>query len=301
MVKSNSVIAVFLSCLFYQSLSISEEQEEAAVILIKNPDATLTLSDFREVWSTIPEEVKNTKYRSVKELRQAIDQTYMTKVAQSRAIQKGLDKSPLVQADIANYIRNRLAEAEVDSVVEQSMRKNADFEALAKEYYLTHKDEFLTPAKVAARHILITPDEDEQQALQQIKEIREQIVQGKISFEDAAKQYSDDKGSAPKGGDLGAFAAGSMVKPFEEAAFSLKTGEVSEPVKTRFGYHLILVYNKEPSELISFEKVKQSLIEKQKSKLRQTLTTEYWLKIQADPEVFVDEAEIENFIKSVQR
>lgn len=103
-----------------------------------------------------------------------------------------------------------------------------------------------------ARHILITvkepgpdakPDEakkSDADALAKITKIQSDIKAGKIKFEDAAKQYSDD-GSKEKGGDLGPFMRGMMVKEFENTAFALKPGELSKPVRSQFGYHLIQV------------------------------------------------------------
>ena len=70
--------------------------------------------------------------------------------------------------------------------------------------------------------------------------MKDELAQGK-SFEELAKQYSEDTGSKEKGGDLGFFGPGKMVKEFEEATQKLKKGEVSEPVKTQFGYHIIKV------------------------------------------------------------
>jgi NIMA-interacting peptidyl-prolyl cis-trans isomerase 1 len=72
-----------------------------------------------------------------------------------------------------------------------------------------------------------------------VKSYREQIVQGKASFADLASKYSDCS-SAKRGGDLGSFKKGAMQKPFEEASFALKVGELSEPVFTDSGVHIIL-------------------------------------------------------------
>ncbi|GAB6419072.1 peptidylprolyl isomerase PrsA [Bacillus luti] len=87
--------------------------------------------------------------------------------------------------------------------------------------------------EIKASHILV---KDEATA----KKVKEELGQGK-SFEELAKQYSEDTGSKEKGGDLGYFTAGKMVKEFEDAAFKLKKDEVSEPVKSQFGYHIIKV------------------------------------------------------------
>jgi len=86
---------------------------------------------------------------------------------------------------------------------------------------------------VRASHILVDTKEE---ALQ----LKNDIESGKISFETAAQKYSKCP-SGQRGGDLGAFGRGQMVKPFEDAAFSAPVGEVTEPVQTQFGYHLIKV------------------------------------------------------------
>ncbi|MCW9130799.1 peptidylprolyl isomerase PrsA [Bacillus paramycoides] len=87
--------------------------------------------------------------------------------------------------------------------------------------------------EIKASHILV---KDEATA----KKVKDELAQGK-SFEDLAKQYSEDTGSKDKGGDLGYFTAGKMVKEFEDAAYKLKKDEISEPVKSQFGYHIIKV------------------------------------------------------------
>ncbi|PFC90836.1 peptidylprolyl isomerase [Bacillus anthracis] len=104
--------------------------------------------------------------------------------------------------------------------------------------------------EIKASHILV---KDEATA----KKVKEELGQGK-SFEELAKQYSEDTGSKEKGGDLGFFGPGKMVKEFEDAAYKLKKDEVSEPVKSQFGYHIIKVTDiKEPEK--SFEQSKADI------------------------------------------
>ncbi|MBR1753605.1 peptidylprolyl isomerase [bacterium] len=91
--------------------------------------------------------------------------------------------------------------------------------------------------EIRASHILV-------ETLEEAQKIKDEIEKGEKDFELAAAEYSlCPSGSA--GGDLGFFGRGMMVKPFEEAAFSLEKGVVSEPVKTQFGYHLIMVTDAE--------------------------------------------------------
>jgi peptidyl-prolyl cis-trans isomerase SurA len=88
----------------------------------------------------------------------------------------------------------------------------------------------------------------EADALKRITDARKRIVDDGEDFAEVAKEVSEDPGSAPNGGDLGCFGKGQMVPEFEEAAFGLEKGEVSQPVKTDFGYHLIQVYDTKPEE-----------------------------------------------------
>jgi parvulin-like peptidyl-prolyl isomerase len=99
--------------------------------------------------------------------------------------------------------------------------------------------------------------------------LRADIVAGKAKFEDVAKKESDDVESGKQGGELGAFGHGQMVPEFEAAAFSAKPGDVTQPVKTQFGYHIIKV---EEHTLTPFDQVKPALEKNLKQqKLRATL------------------------------
>lgn len=103
---------------------------------------------------------------------------------------------------------------------------------------------------VKASHILINQKPAEDQNLSEAARIYNDITSGKISFEQAAKQYSADPSNAPKGGDLGWFGKGAMVKEFEDASFNGKVGEVQKPVKTSFGYHIIKVTGKTNNKFV---------------------------------------------------
>lgn len=124
---------------------------------------------------------------------------------------------------------------------------------------------YVTPEERRARHILIQVAQDADaaevdKAKQTLLDIRQRIEKGE-SFADLAKQYSQDPGSAAEGGDLGFFGHGIMDPAFEESAFSLAKGELSEPVRSAFGWHLIQIEEIKPAQTKSFEAVHDQLLE----------------------------------------
>lgn len=126
-----------------------------------------------------------------------------------------------------------------------------------KKYYDDHKDEMKQTEQVKARHILIRLDEKadmkaQSAALKRIQEVQEKIRKGE-DFAALAKEYSDDPGSKSNGGDLGYFSKETMVPEFSKAAFSMKVGDVSDVVKTSFGYHLIKVEDIKPAKDLGLE------------------------------------------------
>lgn len=118
-----------------------------------------------------------------------------------------------------------------------------------KEYYENNKEVVKKPKSYRASHILV---EDEKSA----NEILEKIENG-LSFSDAADKYSTDKAS--KGGDLGEFPKGAMVKEFEDALDELKEGEISKPVKTQFGYHIIKLDHTHDEYLPELDEIKDRI------------------------------------------
>src|SRR5262249_56309893 len=118
------------------------------------------------------------------------------------------------------------------------------------------------PEEREAAHILIAvkpdaTDTEKDAAKKKAEDIAAQAKKNPAQFGDLAKQFSQDPGSAPQGGDLGFFARdGSMVKPFEDAVFSMKPGEVSAPVQSDFGWHIIKLIDVHPAKGQGFDEVK---------------------------------------------
>lgn len=132
-----------------------------------------------------------------------------------------------------------------------------------KGYYDSNKTQWVVPEKRDASHILLAveDDSDADDKLAEATALLERINAGE-SFEELAKEFSDDPGSGAQGGSLGEFGSGVMVAPFEEAAFAMQENEISEPIRSDFGYHIIRLNKIIPEQGQQFDEVKEE-VEKQ--------------------------------------
>ena len=132
------------------------------------------------------------------------------------------------------------------------------------QFYEERKSQMVTPEERRARHILIAVPKGADEAAiaaarKKAEDLRKRILAGE-SFEKLAEKYSDDPGSSKLGGDLGYFSRGSLDPAFEKAMFSMKVGDVSEPVLTSFGFHIIKLEDIRAEKAKPFEQVKDQLI-----------------------------------------
>lgn len=155
---------------------------------------------------------------------------------------------------IPEQVRLEYVTLTVDSLMSQIALDPAE----VRKYYDENRNQFETKQERQASHILIAVDasasaEEKQKARAKADELYQQVKQKPDRFGELAKQYSQDPGSAANGGDLGYFGRGSMPKPFEEAVFAMKAGEISPPVETQYGFHIIRLANIKGGEVRSFE------------------------------------------------
>ena len=164
------------------------------------------------------------------------------------------------EAELKSQIRKGMAIQQfVDKDLVQDVKVS---QKEVKDFYKNNPDMFKQSEQVKASHILIKVDTQadksaKDQANKKIKEIQKKLEDGE-DFAGLAKEYSEGPSNV-NGGDLGYFERGRMVKPFEDAAFKLKPGEVSGMVETPFGYHLIKVVDKKPESVVSYENAKERI------------------------------------------
>jgi len=172
--------------------------------------------------------------------------------------ENALKKNQMDPAQLKEQLRkNVLLDAYVKNI--ESGVKVSDKEA--KKYYENNKDKFKQPEKAKVSHIILRTGDKAKydNPEKKINEVYEEIKNGK-SFEEMAKRYSED-GSAQKGGSLGYIQKGKTVPAFEKVAFDTKVGEISEPFKTKFGYHILKVTDKQEARQKTFNEVKSSIKE----------------------------------------
>ena len=162
-------------------------------------------------------------------------------------------------------------------------------------YYQAHKEDFKSDQSANLNYVVFEKkpsDMDEEKTKEKLIDIKKEIEEGG-DFAELAKEYSEDKGSAINGGDLGWFGRGKMVEAFENAAFALKPGEMSEPVKTQFGWHLIKVFDTKEDE--KGKEIKASHI-----LLKTQITQETLDQLKLEAEEFADRTKKSDLVKVAQ-
>ena len=148
-------------------------------------------------------------------------------------------------------------------LLKDEMNKITIPEAEVEQYYNSHQEEFGQPEKRRARHIILkTTDQDKQARQAEMEKILTRAKAGE-DFAALARQYSED-GSAAQGGDLGFFGRGQMLKPFEDAIFSLQKGEISNIVETQFGFHIVQLEDIQPANITPLAGAKSAIENKLK-------------------------------------
>lgn len=236
-------------------------------VLISRDGVQVTRADLEHyVRVTIPEERRAQVLNRPGSVRDLIGQLYTIRAAAHQA-EIALDADSEEIRWEVDYQRDRaLMRALIRKEIEE-MSQRAEWDELAHEHYNANLDEYRTPERVRASHVLIgLDDRSESEALALAEQIKTRAMDGE-DFSALALEYSDDPSAERNEGNLGRFARGQMVPEFEKAAFALqKPGEIAGPVKTEFGYHVIKLHDRQDPTQRSFDAVKDSIIRELKNR-----------------------------------
>jgi len=226
-------------------------------VIAKVNNAAITKEDFLKESKLVPEWAKqNFSTKDGKE--RFLEELIKKELIYQDAKNKGLDKDKEILAQVEEFKKMTLLSLVLKKEIEEKVQVSDED---AKDFYNKNQDKFKKGEEIKASHILVDMEKEAKDILARLKKGED--------FAKLAMALSKDKGSAAKGGDLGSFTRGRMVPEFEEAAFSLKPGEISAPLKTQFGYHIIKVIERKEGNMVPFEEAKETvtrqlLSEKQK-------------------------------------
>ncbi|TMA47187.1 MAG: hypothetical protein E6J83_05165 [Deltaproteobacteria bacterium] len=210
--------------------------------------------------------------------RQFVENLILNDLLFDEGKKSGYDRDPEIERQVSD-LRKRL-------VVQRVMRQYQTPPEVTDDQARTYYDEnptLYSTTQIHASHILVKDEDTAKQILAELKEHPEK-------FADLAKEKSTDTGSAQKGGDLGMFGQGRMVPEFERTAFALQVGQLSDVVKTQYGYHIITVTERKEGERKPFESVKEQIKATLRNKQLQDQMQGHFDALKRDAGLKLDEA-----------
>ncbi len=242
------IIALLLGC-----------AKEKGDVLVNFDDGKITVEEFKNEINKVPEFAKGI-FEGPEGKRKFLDDLISRELIYLDAKKKKIDKDKEYLDMIERFKKDAMLEILLKREIEDKAKVD---ESELKAYYDANPQEFRLNEEIRASHILVKTEEEARDILKKLKE--------GADFKKLAMELSQDPGTSKKGGDLGYFGKGKMNPEFERAAIKLKEGELSEPVRTNFGYHIIKLTGRKQGQLVEYAKVTEIL--------RQRLTREKQKKV----------------------
>lgn len=259
-------------------------QDDAVVAKIG--DNKITLFDFNRIIGYYDAEKQKIFDSNPKLKEQLLQQYVQGMVIADLAKKQGFDKQPEIKAQMDLFLNSLLANEYLKREVTGNVSISEDD---MKHYYNSHKFEFKIPEMARASQILIQVDKnasekDKKAAKEKAEDILKKIRAGE-DFAKLASEYSDDQETKSKDGDMGFFPKNTTPKPIENAAFTMKPGEVSDIIEAPLGYYIIKAEGKKEQGMESFEDVKEKIKQRMLKDQTQAKLSEFINKAMKDANV----------------
>jgi len=243
-IAASLCVAAFFGCT--GASGTKPEGKKGGEVLADVNGSTITTGDFTSEMKNLPDYLK-AMADTPQGRKEMLDTMVIRELILQQASKDGADKGP--------EIEEKLKELKKRLIVESFLKKKVESEAQIsdadlKKFYDQNLEKFKSGEQLRASHILVKSEPEAKAILAQIK--------SGAKFEDLAKKSSVDS-SAAKGGDLGWFGKGTMVPAFEKAVLALKEGQISDVVKSDFGYHIIKLTGKRAAGVRPFDEVKDQI------------------------------------------
>lgn len=248
-------------------------------VLAKVNDTEITFQDLEAVIAYGSDQQKEA-YKKKEGKIALLNQLAIQEMIYLNALDKGLEHEDAFKEEMEILKANRLKEYAIGKMIEGATVTEEE----VRSFYDANQQQFSPGSTISASHILVKTEDE-------AKTIKDQLNQGK-EFGELAKENSTCP-SKNNGGSLGTFGRGQMVPEFEEVAFSLDIGQISEPVKTEFGYHIIRVDDKQEGSIVDYGQVRDNIESYLLNEKRSILFAEAADKMKKDFEIEVYEDNIE--------
>lgn len=286
------VALVFLGVLaLAPAIACADVVEDIA--LVSTARVTVTRADFDAELARIPENDRFEFLSSRERIGKILEDLLVMKTLANEGRGLGLDRSAQTARKMEIASQRVLAQERFEHLAEEAKTADfANFELRAEEVYRLNPEKYTDKPMVRASHILIDfKGRSKEEALKRAREVYAKATVGG-DFATLAAEYSDDNGSKASQGDLGYFTADKMVKPFADAAFALKKGEIGAPVETQFGFHVIKVIDVKPGGKRDYAAVKTEILEELKAQYLAEMRKAHIDAIRGGKDVKVNEEEI---------
>jgi peptidyl-prolyl cis-trans isomerase C len=271
---------------------------EPSAVIAESARAKVTIADYEAEIDKLSPAARAEFAANHLRLTQFLDTLYTSRVLAADARASGLDKDPLIARQIAIQTDRMLAAAryaQLEAAAVAQFDKSIDqYTARAREIYAATKPKYAVTEQVRAAHILIkVKDGNDAEARKKAEDVRARALAG-ANFNALAREFSDDPSVGRNGGELGFFTAAAMDPGFSAAAFAMKTpGELSAPVKSAFGYHVILYEDRRPAGFRPFDEVKPEILDDLRKRVKDDARAAAVRDVFSDPTLKVDNDLIE--------
>jgi peptidyl-prolyl cis-trans isomerase C len=271
-------------------LGVSDE------VLARQGDIVLTQGEIDAAFARIPEVHRLAYIRSGDQVDALIRNLLQNKVVAAEARKEGYEKNPLVEKRMALTGEKELAEAWMAHVIANA--PDADYEALAYEAYVADPEQWMSKPYLDVSHLLISSqNKPDAEALESIQSLRVELDADPGRFDELILEYSEDPSKDLNQGRFPKMYRGQMVKPFEDAAFAIQApGDITQPVQTSYGYHLIRLNQKYPSEVLPFDTIREDAIEKARQKHLSQYRANYLRNLLSEP-IKLEDGAVEAMVK----
>lgn len=262
-----------------------------SAVLAERGGQVLTMGDMRaKLRSALPEDKRRGFFSDGQRVAPLMDDLLGTRQIAAVARENGLDQDPKIRAEIENFTLELLSRRQIQR--HMAALEEPDYEVLARERYLANRASYALPELRDVRHILIrlpVEGRSERNAFDLAEKARAKLLQG-VDFESVYDEFAEDSNTDLKGWVRDVAYEGRLDPAFAEVAFELKNaGDVSESVRTSFGYHVIRLEAIKTGRERTYEEVKDELISTIRSEFRMAARTTYVQSFTSQPLKFNDE------------